>query len=146
MVKEAEANAETDREARELAEARNQLDALRLQAQRALEESEGVPEDQQTPVREAIETAEKAINDPNVTKDRYETLSQELAQACRPSSRPSRPQAPPARRTERKPRREPTRMLTMKRSSTPISNRPARAVHRDTVRGGGDLLRSCGVP
>ena len=81
MVKEAEANAETDREARELAEARNQLDALRLQAQRALEESEGVPEDQQTPVREAIETAEKAINDPNVTKDRYETLSQELAQA-----------------------------------------------------------------
>ena len=81
MVKEAEANAESDREARELAEARNQLDALRLQAQRALEESEGVPEDQQTPVREAIETAEKAINDPNVTKDRYETLSRELAQA-----------------------------------------------------------------
>jgi molecular chaperone DnaK len=81
MVQEAEVNADADREARELAEARNQLDALRLEAQRTLNEAEGVPEEVVVPVREAIETTEKAINASDVTKDRYESLAQELTQA-----------------------------------------------------------------
>ena len=81
MVQEAEVNAEADQEARELAEARNQLDALRLEAQRALDEAEGAPDEVVVPVREAIETTEKAINDSDVTKDRYESLAEELAQA-----------------------------------------------------------------
>ena len=81
MVQEAEVNADADKEARELAEARNQLDALRLEAKRVLDEAEGAPDELTVPVREIIETAEKAINDSDVTKDRYEKLTGELSQA-----------------------------------------------------------------
>ena len=81
MVQEAEVNADADKEARELAEARNQLDALRLEAKRVLDEAEGAPDELTVPVREVIETAEKAINDSDVTKDRYEKLTGELGQA-----------------------------------------------------------------
>ena len=81
MVQEAEVNADADKEARELAESRNQLDALRLEAQRVLDESEDAPDELTVPVREAIETTEKAINDSDVTKDRYESLTSELGQA-----------------------------------------------------------------
>ncbi len=81
MVQEAEVNADADKEARELAEARNQLDALRLEAKRVLDEAEGAPDELTVPVREIIETAEKAINDSDVTKDRYEKLTGELGQA-----------------------------------------------------------------
>ena len=81
MVQEAEVNADADKEARELAEARNQLDALRLEAKRVLDEAEGAPDELTVPVREVIETAEEAINDSDVTKDRYEKLTGELSQA-----------------------------------------------------------------
>ena len=81
MVQEAEVNADADKEARELAESRNQLDALRLEAQRVLDESEDAPDELTVPVREAIEATEKAINDSDVTKDRYESLASELGQA-----------------------------------------------------------------
>ena len=81
MVQEAEVNADADKEARELAEARNQLDALRLEAKRVLDEAEGAPDELTVPVREVIETAEEAINDSDVTKDRYEELTGELGQA-----------------------------------------------------------------
>ena len=81
MVQEAEVNADADKEARELAEARNQLDALRLEAKRVLDEAEGAPDELTVPVREVIETAEEAINDSDVTKDRYEKLTGELGQA-----------------------------------------------------------------
>ena len=81
MVQEAEVNADADKEARELAEARNQLDALRLEAKRVLDEAEGAPDELTVPVREIIETAEEAINDSDVTKDRYEKLTGELGQA-----------------------------------------------------------------
>ncbi len=80
MVQEAQANAEVDQQARELAEARNQLDSLRLQAQKLLDEAEGASDDQKTPVREAIEAADQAMNDANVDKARLDSLSQELAE------------------------------------------------------------------
>ena len=40
MVQDAQANAEADRKTKEMAEARNQLDTLRLQAQKVIDESE----------------------------------------------------------------------------------------------------------
>ncbi len=80
MVQEAQANAEVDQQARELAEARNQLDSLRLQAQNLLDEAEGASDDQKMPVREAIEAADQAMNDANVDKARLDSLSQELAE------------------------------------------------------------------
>jgi molecular chaperone DnaK len=52
MVKEAEANAETDRKRKEHAEVKNNLDTARIQAERVLSEKEGTPE-----TRAALEAA-----------------------------------------------------------------------------------------
>jgi molecular chaperone DnaK len=81
MVKDAESHAEEDKQFRELAEARNQCDSMRAQAVKILDETEGATEEQKRPVQEAIDEAQKAIDDPNVDKARYEELTQTLASA-----------------------------------------------------------------
>ena len=78
MVKDAEANSERDREAREHVEAKNMLDGLRAQAQRTLDEStadDGAKE----PVRQAITEAQNAL-DGNAPKSRLEELGRDLAE------------------------------------------------------------------
>ncbi|MFW5920977.1 MAG: molecular chaperone DnaK [Polyangiales bacterium] len=81
MVKDAEEHAEEDRKFRELAEARNQCDSMRAQAQKILDETENATEEQKKPVEEAIEEARKAVDDPNVDKARYDELTQKVATA-----------------------------------------------------------------
>jgi molecular chaperone DnaK len=79
MVKDAERHAEEDRVRREGAETRNQLDSLRLQASKALNETEA-SEDQKRPLQQAIDEAASAL-DTNAPKDQLEAKSQSLAQA-----------------------------------------------------------------
>ncbi|MDZ7799347.1 MAG: molecular chaperone DnaK [Trueperaceae bacterium] len=81
MVKDAEEHADEDRKFRELAEARNQCDSMRAQAQKILDETENATEEQKKPVEEAIEEARKAVDDPNVDKARFDELTQKVATA-----------------------------------------------------------------
>ncbi len=78
MVKDAEANAERDREAREHIEAKNTLDSLRAQAQRTIDESTADDETKQ-PVKRVIAEAESAV-DSDAPKSRLEELGRELAE------------------------------------------------------------------
>ncbi len=78
MIKDAEANAERDREAREHIEAKNTLDSLRVQAQRTVEESTA-DDDIKQPVKRAIAEAESAV-DSDAPKSRLEELGRELAE------------------------------------------------------------------
>lgn len=78
MVQDAAANAERDREAREHAEAKNTLDSLRVQAQRAVDESTA-DDDTKQPVRRLIAEAQSAI-DSDAPKSRLEELGRELAE------------------------------------------------------------------
>ncbi len=79
MVADAQSHAEDDRKAREEAEARNQLDSLRLQARRALDDATNATAEQKQPVEEAANAAEKAV-DENAPKERLEQLTRELAE------------------------------------------------------------------
>ena len=81
MVKDAESHADEDKKFRELAEARNQTDSMRAQAAKILDETEDATDEQKQPVQEAIDEAQKAIDDPNVDKDRYDALTQKIAEA-----------------------------------------------------------------
>ena len=80
MVQEAQSNAEADQRFVELAEARNGLDSLRLQAQKVIDEVEGASDEQKAPVRDAIAQAEAALDDDAADKARIDGLGQELAQ------------------------------------------------------------------
>lgn len=80
MVKDAAANAEADRTAKELAEAKNQLDGLRLQAQKALDEAEGASEEQKKPVAGLIDEAQQALASDLSTKERLESIGKDLAE------------------------------------------------------------------
>jgi molecular chaperone DnaK len=80
MVKDAERHAEEDRVLRENAEAANQLDALRLQGQKALDETEGASEEQKTTLRTAVDSA-RATLDGKPSKSELEAASQSLAAA-----------------------------------------------------------------
>jgi molecular chaperone DnaK len=79
MVDDATAHSEEDRAARESAEARNHLDSLRGQAQRAIDEAEGASDEAKEPVRSAIAEADEALAG-RPDKERYETLSRGLAE------------------------------------------------------------------
>ena len=81
MVADAESHADEDAKFRELAEARNQCDSMRAQAAKILDETEGATNDQKQPVQEAIDEAQKAVDDPNVDKARYDELTQKIAEA-----------------------------------------------------------------
>ena len=91
MVKDAEANAERDREAREHIEAKNTLDSLRVQAQRTVEESTADDETKQ-PVKRTIAEAESAI-DSDAPKSRLEELGRELAEKLAALQQAAPPQA-----------------------------------------------------
>ncbi len=79
MVKDAQDNAETDRQVKEVAEAKNQLDSLRIQAQRIVDEATAATDEQKQPVRKAIDEAQAAIES-NAGKERLEELSKTLAE------------------------------------------------------------------
>jgi molecular chaperone DnaK len=79
MVKEAEQHAEEDRKLREMAEAKNQLDGLRLQAQKALEDASGATDDQKKPLQEAVDEAKRLL-DGSPAKDEVEQKTRELAE------------------------------------------------------------------
>ncbi|MEJ2667713.1 MAG: molecular chaperone DnaK [Deinococcales bacterium] len=80
MVKDAESHADEDRKSRELAEVRNQLDSLRLQARKVVDEAEGATDEQKKPVEDAISAAQKALDD-NAGKDALDGATQSLAEA-----------------------------------------------------------------
>jgi len=80
MVQDAERHAEEDRARREGAEARNQLDSLRLQGQKALDEATDASDEQKQPLQNAIDEAKAAL-DGNAPKDELEAKGQSLAQA-----------------------------------------------------------------
>ncbi|QRN81035.1 MAG: molecular chaperone DnaK [Nocardiopsis sp. BM-2018] len=80
MVKDAERHAEEDRVRREGVEARNQLDSLRLQAQKALDETEGASDEQKQPLQAAVDEAKAAL-DGNAPKTELEAKGQALAGA-----------------------------------------------------------------
>lgn len=79
MVSEAQANAEKDKEAKEFAEAKNQLDGLRSQAQNTLNETEGAPDNLKEDLQAAISEAETALNG-EADKAKFEQLSQNLTE------------------------------------------------------------------
>ncbi len=80
MVKDAAANAETDRVAKELAEAKNQLDGLKLQARKALDEAADATSEQKKPVEDLISEAQQALDSELSTKDRLEGVAKDLAE------------------------------------------------------------------
>ena len=77
MVKDAQAHAEEDRQAREYAEVKNNLDSLRLQAKKLVDEATGVDDETKRPVLKAIDEAEAAVNS-NAAKERLEELARAL--------------------------------------------------------------------
>ncbi len=79
MVKDAEQHADEDRKLRELAEAKNQLDSLRLQAQKALDDAEGATDDQKKPVQDAISEAQSLLAGSPDT-DEVQQKSRDLAE------------------------------------------------------------------
>ncbi|MEX2541863.1 MAG: molecular chaperone DnaK [Trueperaceae bacterium] len=78
MVDDAKAHSEEDRVAREAAEARNALDSIRGQAQRAVDDAEGASDEQKEPVLAAIKEADTALAGTD-DKERFESLAQDLA-------------------------------------------------------------------
>jgi molecular chaperone DnaK len=92
MVKDAERHAEEDRVRREGAEARNQLDSLRLQAQKAVDEAEGAGDEQKQPLQAAMDDAKTAL-DGNAPKDELESKGQALAAALQAFMQATAPQA-----------------------------------------------------
>ncbi|MFA5567236.1 MAG: molecular chaperone DnaK [Trueperaceae bacterium] len=80
MVKDAAANAETDRAAKELAESKNQLDGLKLQARKALDEAAGASAEDKKPVEDLIGEAQQALDSELTTKDRLESIAKDLAE------------------------------------------------------------------
>ena len=92
MVREAEANAETDSKRKAQVEARNELDALRIQAENAVSESKA-PENLKERVKTLAEQAKSAVqaeDDDKITevKRELETALRELMQAAPPESTP----------------------------------------------------------
>jgi molecular chaperone DnaK len=79
MVKDAQENAEADRQVKEVAEAKNQLDSLRLQARRIVDEATTATDEQKQPVLKAIDEAQAAV-DSSAGKTRLEELSKNLAE------------------------------------------------------------------
>ncbi|MCA9838835.1 MAG: molecular chaperone DnaK [Trueperaceae bacterium] len=91
MVNEAQANADKDREAKEMAETRNQLDSLKSQANRVLSEATDATDDAKKPVQDAIAEADSALNS-NADKLRLEQVTQDLAQKLQAFQQANAPQ------------------------------------------------------
>ncbi len=91
MVQDAQTHADEDRMARELAESRNQLDSLRLQARKVVDEAEGATDEQKKPVEDAITEAQQAL-DQSAGKDRLETATRTLAEKLQAFQQATAPQ------------------------------------------------------
>jgi molecular chaperone DnaK len=94
MVKDAQDNAETDRKVKEDAEAKNQLDSLRLQARRIVDEATTATDEQKQPVLKAIDEAQAAM-DSNAGKERLEELGKTLAEKLNAFQQATAAQAQP---------------------------------------------------
>ncbi len=94
MVKDAQENAEADRQVKEVAEAKNQLDSLRIQAQRIVDEATAATDEQKQPVKKAIDEAQAAI-DSNAGKERLEELGKTLAEKLNAFQQATAAQAQP---------------------------------------------------
>lgn len=79
MVSEAQNFADVDREAREYAEVKNNLDSMRIQAQNALNEAGDADDSVKQPLQDEVSEADRAINN-NDTKERLEELMQSLSE------------------------------------------------------------------
>ncbi|MGK7344515.1 MAG: molecular chaperone DnaK [Candidatus Nitrospinota bacterium M3_3B_026] len=80
MVKDAQSHEEEDRKAKELAEARNQLDSLVYQTEKTLKEHGGkLPEDDRKNIDSALESAKKALE--SKSADEMKTAMNELQTA-----------------------------------------------------------------
>ena len=97
MVKDAQAHAEEDRTLRELAEAKNQLDGVRLQAQKALDDAEGATDEQKSDLQAAIAAAQTAL-DSETDREKLEAAGRELAEKLQLFQVNTQPQAGQDRR------------------------------------------------
>jgi molecular chaperone DnaK len=94
MVRDAQAHAEEDRKAREYAEVQNQLDSMRLQAKKFVDEATGVSDDDKRPVLKVIDEAEAAIKS-NAPKERLEELKRALTEKLSELQQKAQPQQQP---------------------------------------------------
>ncbi|MFN3266898.1 MAG: molecular chaperone DnaK, partial [Deinococcales bacterium] len=83
MVREAELNAEADKNRREKIEKRNALDALRINAEKQLTESEGAPQDLKDKVQNLANEAKLAVQNDTTDDAKIETLHKDLEEALR---------------------------------------------------------------
>ena len=98
MVEQAQANAESDKQAKESAEARNNLDSLKSQAQRVLDETDA-SDDAKQPVKDAISEAESALSG-EADKAKLESVTQDLAEKLSAFQQANAPQAEATQETD----------------------------------------------
>ena len=99
MVEQAQANAESDKQAKEGAEARNNLDSLKSQAQRVLDETEDASDDAKQPVKDAISEADAALSG-EADKAKLESATQDLAEKLSAFQQANAPQAEAAQEAD----------------------------------------------
>src|SRR5574339_225311 len=82
MVKDAEANAEEDKKARELVETRNQCDHMVHSVRKSLKEyGDKVPADEKGRIKSALKDAEELLKDKDASKDALQAKSEALMTA-----------------------------------------------------------------
>lgn len=80
LVKEAEANRDSDKQKKESIEARNHADSLVYQSEKTLEESKGKYEEKDgTEAKEKLEELKKILADTNASKDAIESATKSLS-------------------------------------------------------------------
>ena len=99
MVEQAQANAESDKQAKEGAEARNNLDSLKSQAQRVLDETEDASDDAKQPVKDAISEADAALSG-EADKAKLESATQDLAEKLSAFQQANAPQTETAQEAD----------------------------------------------
>ena len=97
LRKEAELYADDDKKARELAEARNQLDAMVFQGEKQLKDNgEKFPADAKTRTEEAVKAAQELLKKPDVTAEEftkaYEAILAPLGEAAQAMNAAATPQ------------------------------------------------------
>jgi molecular chaperone DnaK len=83
MVRDAELNAEADKANREKIEKRNGLDALRINAEKQITESESAPQDLKDKVQSLADEAKLAIQNDATDDSKIEQLQKDLEEALR---------------------------------------------------------------
>jgi len=81
MKKEADAHAREDEEKRILAESKNKLDATIFSGEKTLKEfAEKIKEEDKGKIEEKLKEAKELLNKPDVNKDQFDKMSEELGQ------------------------------------------------------------------